>query len=189
MEMARVRLKDDLDRMFDDLCSSAGSLTSPHKIANALRSVKGASISETTVRDYLPYLEDAFLFDAAKRFDLRGKRYFATLEKYYACDVGVRNARLNYRQLDENHLMENVVRDALMPAHDKDGILVIGLEDFLLDQDGLDLWASARAGAAFPLQDGPHASRRMRAVSPMKASISSGVPTVTRSQSLMRGAS
>lgn len=217
VERHGVRLRDNLDRIFDDLCSSVGSLTNPSKIARTLHSAKGSGIDDNTVRDYLAHLEDAFLFDAAKRYDVRGKRYFQSLAKYYACDVGVRNARLNYRQLDENHLMENIVyaelrarglsvdvgmvrsreqrggkrverqlevdfiatrgssrwyvqvaqgidypgkeeqekkplikvndsfrkvlviRDALIPAHDESGILVIGLEDFLLDQGSLDL--------------------------------------------------
>lgn len=108
-----VRLVDDLDNIFDDLCSSVGSLTNPSKIAHALHSEKGSSIDDNTVRNYLAFMEEAYLFESAKRFDVKGKRYFKSLAKYYIADVGLRNARLNYRQLDDGHLMENVIYNEL----------------------------------------------------------------------------
>jgi hypothetical protein len=75
--------------------------------------MKGKSISAVTVKNYLLYLCDAFLFDGAKRYDVKGKKYFDTPLKYYAADVGLRNARLNFRQTEENHIMENVIFNEL----------------------------------------------------------------------------
>ena len=102
-----------MDSIVDFLCSAIGSLTNPKKISDTLKSVKGATITDVTVKNYLDYLSDAFLFDCAKRFDVKGKKYFETPLKYYMTDVGLRNARLNFRQLEENHIMENVIFNEL----------------------------------------------------------------------------
>ncbi len=215
VERHNVRRKSELDGIFDFLCSSIGSLTNPTKLANALHSMTQSTIADDTVRHYLTLFEDAFLFKGAKRYDIKGKKYFERLVKYYVADPGLRNARLNFRQLDEGHLMENIVfeelrvrgmnvdvgmfeiresnegksrrkqlevdfiategnrkyfiqvaqdintperenrekrslmrikesfkkiiivKDALMPHYDDDGIAIIGLEDFLLDENSL----------------------------------------------------
>ena len=108
-----VQYKEEMESMVDFLCSAIGSLTNPKKISDTLRSIKGKSISDVTAKNYLSYLCDAFLFDAAKRFDVKGKRYFETPLKYYMADVGLRNARLNFRQVEENHIMENVIFNEL----------------------------------------------------------------------------
>lgn len=108
-----VQYKDELDSMVDFLCSSIGSLTNPKKISDTLKSIKGKSISDITAKNYLLYLCDAFLFDYAKRYDVKGKKYFETPLKYYMADVGLRNARLNFRQTEENHIMENVIFNEL----------------------------------------------------------------------------
>lgn len=113
VERNHVQFKDELDSMVDFLCSSIGSLTNPKKISDTLRSVKGKSISDITAKNYLLYLCDAFLFDYAKRYDVKGKKYFETPLKYYTADVGLRNARLNFRQVEENHIMENVIFNEL----------------------------------------------------------------------------
>jgi hypothetical protein len=99
--------------MIDFLCSSIGSLTNPKKISDTLNSIKGKSISDATAKNYLGYLTDAFLFDSAKRYDVKGKKYFETPLKYYMADIGLRNARLNFRQTEENHIMENVIFNEL----------------------------------------------------------------------------
>ena len=112
-ERNNVQHPDELDSIVDFLCSSIGSLTNPKKISDTLRSVKGRSVSDVTVKAYLGYLCDAFLFDSAKRYDVKGKKYFDTPLKYYAADVGLRNARLNFRQTEENHIMENVIFNEL----------------------------------------------------------------------------
>lgn len=113
VERNNVVYKDELDSIVDFLCSTIGSLTNPKKIADTLQSVKGKSISDVTAKTYLSYLTEAFLFVEAKRFDIKGKKYFGTPIKYYAADVGLRNARLNFRQLEENHIMENVIFNEL----------------------------------------------------------------------------
>lgn len=113
VERNHVQYKDELDSMVDFLCSSIGSLTNPKKISDTLRSIKGKSISDITAKNYLLYLCDAFLFDYAKRYDVKGKKCFETPLKYYSADVGLRNARLNFRQIEENHIMENVIFNEL----------------------------------------------------------------------------
>ena len=104
-----VQYPDEMDSIVDFLCSAIGSLTNPKKISDTLKSIKGKSISDVTAKNYLGYLTDAFLFDSAKRYDVKGKKYFETPLKYYMADVGLRNARLNFRQIEENHIMENVI--------------------------------------------------------------------------------
>lgn len=207
-----------LEDLLNIISSSIGSLTNPAKLANAFQSVKQVSISANTVGRYLDYFIDAFILYKAYRYDIKGKRYLETPLKYYFTDVGLRNARLNFRQQEENHIMENilfnelmarefdvdvgmveyhrrdddgnnvrtqleidfvankgskryyiqsaltiadeekrkqetnslnrvsdsfkkivVVRDGIMPWHDDQGILYIGIEDFLLDESAMDL--------------------------------------------------
>ena len=113
VERNRVQYPDEMESMVDFLCSAIGSLTNPKKISDTLKSVKGKSISDVTAKNYLNYLTDAFLFESAKRFDVKGKKYFETPLKYYMADVGLRNARLNFRQVEENHIMENVIFNEL----------------------------------------------------------------------------
>lgn len=112
----RYRLKDDglLNVLIDILSSSIGSLTNPGKLANTAASLMGKSLSRTTVKNYLDYVEDAFLFQSAKRWDVKGRKYFDTIQKYYAVDLGLRNARLNFRQQERSHLMENLIYNELV---------------------------------------------------------------------------
>lgn len=113
VERNHVQYPDEMDSIVDFLCSAIGSLTNPKKISDTLKSIKGKSISDVTAKNYLGYLTDAFLFDSAKRYDVKGKKYFETPLKYYMADVGLRNARLNFRQVEENHIMENVIFNEL----------------------------------------------------------------------------
>ena len=113
VERNRVQYPDEMESMVDFLCSAIGSLTNPKKISDTLKSVKGKSISDVTAKNYLNYLTDAFLFESAKRFDVKGKKYFETPLKYYMADVGLRNARLNFRQGEGNHMMANVIFNEL----------------------------------------------------------------------------
>lgn len=107
----RYKLKDDevLDALIDALSSAVGSLTNPHNLANAAGSLMKRSTSDNTIKNYLDYLEDAFLFVSAKRYDIKGKRYFGNTLKYYSMDTGLRNAKLNFRQQEKSHLMENMI--------------------------------------------------------------------------------
>lgn len=111
----RYNLQDDtlIDSVVDVLCSSVSSLTNPHNLANAAKTLRGNNVSDHTVKNYLEYLEDAYLFCKARRYDVKGKRYFDTPMKYYSEDVGLRNARLNFRQQDNGHLMENIIFNEL----------------------------------------------------------------------------
>jgi predicted AAA+ superfamily ATPase len=109
--LERYKLKDDevLDALIDSLSSSVGSLTNPHKLANTAGSLMRRNTSDHTIKNYLDYLEDAYLFVSAKRYDIKGKRYFENTQKYYSMDLGLRNAKLNFRQQEKSHLMENMI--------------------------------------------------------------------------------
>lgn len=97
----------------DELCSAVGSLTNVSKIADTLLTVRQTKIDSETVGAYLGYLTEAYLFARSDRYDVKGRRYFSYPSKYYCVDTGLRNARLNFRQLEESHLMENVIYNAL----------------------------------------------------------------------------
>lgn len=112
-ERHKLRHPGEFDELLDLLASSVGSLTSPLKLSRTFQSVKQKRISDLTLRSYLDHLEDAFLVSHAQRYDLRGKRYINSPMKYYFEDVGLRNARLGFRQQEENHLMENILFNEL----------------------------------------------------------------------------
>ena len=114
VERYEIELPDVLEELTDDLCSSIGSLTNASKIANTLQSVKGIKVSSTTISNYLNYLIESFLFSNAKRYDVKGKKYFEYPLKYYCTDIGLRNARLNFRQQEETHIMENIIYNELL---------------------------------------------------------------------------
>ena len=99
--------------MLNILSSSIGSLTNPAKLSNTFQSVKKKTVSNTTVKNYIEYLCDSFLIDGAIRYDIKGKKYIDTPVKYYFTDMGLRNARLNFRQLEETHIMENIIFNEL----------------------------------------------------------------------------
>ncbi len=107
----RYKLKDDevLEALIDALSSAVGSLTNPHNLANAAGSLMKRNTSDHTIKNYLDYLEEAYLFLGAQRYDVKGKRYFENTQKYYSMDIGLRNAKLNFRQQEKSHLMENVI--------------------------------------------------------------------------------
>ena len=138
----RYKLKDDvvLSALVDALSSAIGSLTNPHKLAATAGSLLGRSTSDNTIKAYLDYLEDAFLFQSAKRWNVKGRKYFDKIQKYYAVDLGLRNAKLNwranersatslldcnsecsrqssidnFRQIERSHLMENMIYNELI---------------------------------------------------------------------------
>lgn len=112
----RNRLRDDhvLSSLIDVVSSAIGSLTNPHKLVDTLRSALKVESTDATIAKYLGYLEDAFLFSKASRWDVKGKRYFDYPMKYYAEDIGLRNARLNFRDVDLSHTMENVIYNELV---------------------------------------------------------------------------
>mgnify|MGYP002624419816 CR=1 FL=1 len=107
----RYKLKDDevLEALIDSLSSAVGSLTNPHNLANAASTLMKRSTSTHTIKNYLDYLEEAYLFIGTKRYNVKGKRYFENTQKYYSIDLGLRNAKLNFRQQEKTHLMENMI--------------------------------------------------------------------------------
>ncbi len=113
VERNHVKNREALSDLADALCSSVGSLTNPNRISNVMQSIKKAKINPETVGNYITYLEDAFLFEGAKRFNVKGNKYFESIKKYYAVDVGLRNAKLNFRQQEITHIMENVIYNEL----------------------------------------------------------------------------
>lgn len=128
----RIRNKDEFEELINILSSGIGSLTNPKKLADTFQTKKRIKISVNTVKNYLDYLCDAFIVSRATRYDIKGRKYIDTPQKYYFSDVGLRNARINFRQLEENHTMENIIfneliaRDfnvdvGLVPIRDSDG--------------------------------------------------------------------
>lgn len=103
-----------VESLIDVVSSSIGSLTNPSKLANTLNTVSHAHTTDKTVKKYLDALEDAFIFEKAQRYDIKGKSYFDSPLKYYSADVGLRNARLGFRQIEETHLMENILFNELL---------------------------------------------------------------------------
>ncbi|MCD8348603.1 MAG: ATP-binding protein [Lachnospiraceae bacterium] len=114
VECYHIELPDILSELTDALCSAIGSLTNVTKIANTLQSVKGIKVDNQTIANYLDYLSESFLFRCAKRYDVKGKKYFSYPYKYYCSDIGLRNVRLNLRQQEETHIMENIIYNELI---------------------------------------------------------------------------
>ena len=108
-----IRNKAELEELLNILSSAIGSLTNPEQLAATFRSVKNKKISSNTIKKYIDYLCDSFLIDSAVRYDVKGKKYIDTPVKYYFTDMGLRNARLNFRQLEETHSMENIIFNEL----------------------------------------------------------------------------
>lgn len=113
LERHKIKNKVELDELLDILSSSIGSLTNPTKLSKTFKSEKNKVISDKTINNYIEYLEDSFLISKAKRYDVKGKKYINSPSKYYFEDIGLRNARLNFRQTEENHIMENIIYNEL----------------------------------------------------------------------------
>ena len=113
VERNGVKNRVALESLVDSLCSSIGSLTNPNKIRNTLESVQHVRVDTETVGNYMQFLENAFLFEGARRYNVRGRKYYESIKKYYVVDVGLRNARLNFRQQEITHIMENVIYNEL----------------------------------------------------------------------------
>ncbi|MDE5821840.1 MAG: ATP-binding protein [Paramuribaculum sp.] len=114
VERHKVRNKPELDELLQILASSIGSPCNPLKLSNTFKSLKKVIISNKTISKYLGYFCDAFLIEKALRFNIKGKKYINTLAKYYFTDMGIRNALLEFRQLEQTHLMENIIYNELL---------------------------------------------------------------------------
>ena len=130
----KVKNTGELEDLLNILSSSIGSLTNPEKMKNTFRSVKKSRITSETIKKYLDYFEDSFLIESAQRYDIRGKSYIETPKKYYFSDLGLRNARINFRQLEETHSMENVIYNELRMRGYSVDVGVVQITE--KDQDG-----------------------------------------------------
>ena len=109
----KIRNKSEMEELLNILSSAIGSLTNPSKLSDTFKSVKKKNISQNTLKKYIDCFEDSFLIDNAYRYDIKGKKYIDTPLKYYFTDLGLRNARLNFRQIEETHAMENIIFNEL----------------------------------------------------------------------------
>lgn len=127
----RIKNVGELEDLLNILSSSIGSLTNPEKLKNTFKTVKKSKITGNTIKKYLDYFEDSFLIESAQRFDIKGKSYIETPKKYYFSDLGLRNARINFRQFEQTHSMENVIYNELrMRGYSVDvGVVPIAKKD------------------------------------------------------------
>lgn len=127
----RIRNMGELEDLLNFLSSSIGGLTNPEKLKNTFKSVKKSKITANTIKKYINYFEDSFLIETAKRYDIKGKAYIETPQKYYFSDLGLRNARINFRQFEQTHSMENVIYNELrMRGYNVDvGVVPIAVKD------------------------------------------------------------
>lgn len=113
LERHNIKNREEFGELVKVIASSIGSPTNPRKLSNTFKSKKNAAVSQPTISKYLSYLQDAFILDKSVRYDVKGKKYINTLSKYYFADVGLRNAILDFRQQEENHIMENIIYNEL----------------------------------------------------------------------------
>ena len=113
IERYNIRKTGGINSLVQILASAVGSLTNPHKLENTFKSVAGVDLSYHKIEDYLAMLEDAFMIEKSRRFDVKGKRYIDTPAKYYFTDLGIRNSCVDFRQTEEPHLMENIIYNEL----------------------------------------------------------------------------
>lgn len=113
LERHKIRNKEEFNELVNIVASAIGSPTNPLKLCNTFHSLKHKKLSQPTISNYLQYLMDAFIIEKGIRYDIKGKKYINTLSKYYFTDLGVRNAILNFRQQEENHIMENIIYNEL----------------------------------------------------------------------------
>lgn len=114
LERNDVRNPTELEELLDYLASAIGGLTNPKKLSDTFRTVKNASVHPETIKNYLDYFEDSFLIHRANRYDVKGRKYISTPMKFYFTDCGLRNVRINFRQYEETHIMENIIYNELL---------------------------------------------------------------------------
>lgn len=114
VERMGIKHENVLKQVLDLICSSIGSLTNPKKISDTIRSTTNTTVSQNTISSYIGHLEDAFLISESKRFDVKGKAYFDYPYKFYCEDIGLRNARIGFRQQEMTHIMENIIYNELI---------------------------------------------------------------------------
>gem|GEM_PF-1816964 len=145
IERHKIKNKSEFEELVRIVASGIGAPTNPAKLSNTFKSVKKVNISSVTIDRYLSYMQDAFIIEKAIRYDIKGKKYIGSLAKYYFSDLGIRNAILGLRQQEMASLLKIndsfkkiiVVKDDIKPWRDENGILTIGLIDFLMDDNCL----------------------------------------------------
>ena len=110
----KIKNPTEFDELLDILASGIGTLTNAQKLSNTFKSVKHTEISANTIKNYIDYYTDAFIIYRARRYDVKGKKYISTPAKYYFCDIGLRNARIDFRQIEPTHIMENIIYNELI---------------------------------------------------------------------------
>lgn len=127
----RIKNAGELEDLLNILSSAIGSLTNPEKLKNTFKTMKKSKITSNTIKKYLDYFEDSFLIESVQRFDIKGKAYIETPKKYYFSDLGLRNARITFRQFEQTHAMENIIYNELrMRGYSVDvGIVPIAEKD------------------------------------------------------------
>ena len=133
-ERYKIKNDSDLQDLIDIIASSIGGLTNPTKLENTFRSVKKSDITHTTIKKYLDILGDSYLVDRAVRYDIKGRKYIDTPSKYYFTDIGLRNARLGFRQNEVTHAMENIIYNELCLRGMSVDVGVVGIN--IKDEDG-----------------------------------------------------
>ena len=139
IERNNVQRVDVIDSVINILASSVGSLTNPKKIYDTFVSNGEKGISFNTINSYMKYLSDSFIINKSDRYDVKGKKYIQTPQKYYFSDVGLRNARLNFRQQEENHLMENIIYNELIIRGYNVDVGVVEIRDENKDRKQLEI--------------------------------------------------
>lgn len=141
LERHKIKNKAEFEELIRIIASGIGAPTNPAKLSNTFKSVKKIGISSVTIDRYLDYMQDAFLIEKAIRFDIKGKKYIGNLSKFYFSDLGIRNAILGLRQQEETHIIENIIYNELRRRGCKvdNGILTMGLIDFLMNPDSLGM--------------------------------------------------
>lgn len=129
IEHNKIKNTSELEDLLNMLASSVGSLINPRKLENTFRSEKGSNITDKTIKSYMDYIKDAFIIDTAIRYDIKGKKYINTPFKVYFVDTGLRNARLGFRQIEETHLMENIIFNELKKRGFSVDVGVVELRD------------------------------------------------------------
>ena len=129
-----MRNEEGMRQLVQILSSCIGSTTNPKRISNTFKSVKNIGISHNTIKDYLGYLQDAFLIEEALRYDVKGRKYIGTESKYYFTDMGLRSSILDFRQLEENLIMENVIYNELR------------MRGYLVDVGMVETWKKNKEG-------------------------------------------
>lgn len=137
VEKNHIKNTPALDALVDQLCSVIGSFSNPNNITNVIKSIMHGKLDDETIASYIGFIENAYLFEGARRYNIKGKKYFESMKKYYCSDIGLRNARLNFRQQEITHIMENVIYNEL---RSRDYLVDVGMVETREMMDGKSVY-------------------------------------------------